>query len=152
MRLIFSTALLALAIGMAVWRGGGPERSFAAILAAMFSLDRIGHLALGESGQSIEQMHAVLDLAALGAMATVMLAARRLWPIWACSLQLLSAVAHWARPLGERVPEIAVRILATAPFLLICLTLILAVAAHRLRLKRRGFDPSWRRWSRRPAM
>ena len=147
MRLLLSNVLLANAIILAWWRGGGPERCFAAILAAMFLLDRLGHFILGDTGVGIERTHAVIDLAPLPAMMAIMVIARRLWPIWACSLQLLSAVAHLARPMDSKIPEIAVRFLAIAPFQLICLTLIGAVIAHRRRLAQRGYDPSWRRWS-----
>ena len=149
MRLILTTALLAFAIVYGWRRGGGPERCVAAILAAMFITDRVSHLLLGDSGTAISRRHAVIDGSGALAMIGVMVAARRLWPIWVSSLQILSAVGHSARAVDADLPEKAVRLLITPPFVLICLSLIVATVVHRQRLRAHGADRSWRR--ERPA-
>lgn len=150
MRLIIGMALLAAVVGLALLRGGAPERYFAFILVAMLLVDRAGHQLLGNDNlAAIHILHLVIDLASFGAMMAVMIAARRIWPIWACSFQLLSLASHVTRALGAKLPAIVPSILGIAPSYGIYLTLVVATLLHARR-KRRGSDPSWRT-SLRPA-
>jgi hypothetical protein len=145
MRLIIYTVLFALVVIYALVRGGGPERLFASILTAMLVVDRVGHAVLGETSRSaINGLHFVIDLGSFAAMMAVMIWSRRFWPIWACSLQLLSLASHVTRMLDARLPPVITAILGIAPNYLICVCLMLGTVLHRLRLRRRGSDPSWR--------
>lgn len=144
-RLIIGLSFVAAATAYGLWRGGGPERWFSGILLAMLAVDRVGHVLLGQDSRAaIEGLHLVIDLAGFGAMAMVMIRARRIWPIWACSLQLLSLVSHATRILNGELPPLIPAILAIAPSYLICASLILGTFSHQRRLRRRGSDPCWR--------
>ena len=149
MRILLSGGLLLLAIGFGWWRGGAPERLFAAILAAIFVLDRIGHALFAGHPSDIANLHLVIDFAALPAIAVIAIEARRFWPIFALSLQLLSASSHVGRFLDQASIQLPVTIGSIVPFPAMCMTLVVGTFAHARRLRRRGYDPSWRRSSAR---
>lgn len=134
-----------LAIGLGFSRGGAPERIFAAILAAMFLLDRAGHLLLaGCPRATIDHMHLVVDLCVFVAMLSVSLATRRYWPLWASSCQLISVFTHLGWALETRLPWAIYLVVDIAPSYLIYLAVICGTWMHRRRLSRRGVDPAWR--------
>ena len=138
-------ALLLLAVLLGLLRGGGPERIIAAVLASMVAIDRVAHeLLTGPDRSSLDQFHLAIDLAGLAAMVAVALSARRYWPLWASSCQLISTLTHLAWLLGTRLPMRVYLVMDIAPSVLISIALILGVVAHRRRLKRRGSDPSWK--------
>jgi hypothetical protein len=152
MRLIIGMGFFALAVGYALLRGGGPERWFAGVQLGMLLIDRAGHGVLGNAAQgAIDNLHLFIDLAGFGGMVLVMIRARRLWPIWACSFQLLSLASHAIRVLSARLPPVIPAILGIAPNYLICVSLIVGTALHQARRRRRGSDPSWRSSSPRAA-
>lgn len=145
MRLIIGMGFFALVVGYALWRGGGPERWVAGILLAMLVLDRAGHLVLGYgSSPAIDGLHLFIDSAGFVGMMMAMIRTRRLWPIWACSFQLLSLASYVTQVLSAQLPPIVPAILAIAPNYLICVSLMVGTILHQVRLRRRGSDPSWR--------
>ena len=153
MRLIIGMGFFAFAVGYGLLRGGGPERWFAGVLVGMLLVDRAGHLLIGDSApEAIDILHLVIDLASFGGMVVVMVRARRLWPIWACSFQLLSLASHATRILSAQLSPVIPAILGIAPNYLICASLIVGTALHQVRRKRRGNDPSWRSSSPRAAV
>lgn len=149
MRLAIGMTFIALAAAIALLRGGAPERWFAYILAGMLVTDRLGHLLIGAENQTaINGLHLIIDLASFGAMMTVMIGARRLWPIWACSFQLLSVASH-ATLIMDQLPAVVPKILGIAPSYGILASLLLGSLLHQARLKRDGKDPPWRSsWQR----
>ena len=150
MRLMLGFGFYAIAIGFALIRGGRPERWFAGVMISMLMIDRLGHLLLGDLNRgAINSLHLVIDLVSFGGMVLVMMRARRLWPIWACSFQLLSLASHATRAMSAKLPPVIPDMLGIAPSYLICASLITGTVLHRARLKRHGNDPSWRSSSRR---
>ena len=147
MGVLLTDGLLFAAIGLALWRGGLPERLFAGVLAAMYILDRVGHAVFGAFPIDIENLHLVIDLAAVPAIAILSTKARRFWPIFALSLQLLSATAHVGRLIDSATMRIPITIASVVPYPLMCITLMAGTIAHARRMRRREFDPSWRRSS-----
>ena len=142
---VFSYLLWFAAIGLGFWRGGSPERVFAAILAAMFLLDRTGHLLLGNRPDlPVDLLHMVIDLAVFVAMCSVSLKARRYWPLWASSCQLISLFTHLGWALETRLPPAVYLVVNIAPSYLIFLSVIGGTLMHRRRMARRGADPSWK--------
>lgn len=145
MLLVLGYLLWFAAIGLGFWRGGGPERIFAAILAAMFLLDKSGHLLLGNRPDlAVDLMHMVVDLAVFMAMGSVSLKARRYWPLWACSCQLISVFTHLGWALQTMLPAAVYHVVDIAPSYLIFLSVICGTITHRRRLAKRGADPSWK--------
>jgi hypothetical protein len=145
MRLVLGLGFFAFAVGFALLRGGAPERWFAAVLVAMLIVDRAGHPFLEATGlASIDTLHLAIDLVSFGAMLLLMVRARRFWPIWACSFQLLSLVSHATPVLSAQLPPVVPAILGIAPNYLICASLVLGTVLHRVRCRRHGSDPPWR--------
>jgi hypothetical protein len=145
MRLILGMGFFTFAVGYALLRGGSPERLFAAVLVAMLLVDRAVHPFL-EAGDTdaIDTLHLAVDLVSFGAMLLVMIRARRFWPIWACSFQLLSLASYATLAMSARLSPAAPAILAIAPNYLICASLMVGTALHRARCRRLGSDPPWR--------
>lgn len=138
-------AFYGIAAGYALWRGGAPERWFAVILVLMLATDRIGHQIIGSTNlEAIDRLHLFIDFASFGAMVLVMVRARRFWPIWACSFQLLSLASHATSLMNAGVPPIIPAVLAVAPSYLLCVSLVLGTVLHQARLRRHGNDPPWR--------
>ncbi|MET0251539.1 MAG: hypothetical protein ABW203_05105 [Novosphingobium sp.] len=145
MRVIIGLAFLGLVVALAFWRGGKPEKLFAAVLLAMLVLDRIGHgLLHHDRPAAIEALHLTIDLTSFVSMMAVMIYARRFWPIWACSFQLLSVSTYPLLVLDARLPTVVQTMLAVAPNYLINATLLVGIVCHQVRLRRFGSDPSWR--------
>ncbi|HSX56568.1 MAG TPA: hypothetical protein VLG14_14780 [Sphingomonas sp.] len=144
-------ALLSLACGFALWRGGGPER-VVALLFVVASIASDNAYAIGQDKYlSVEVGVLAIDLTLLACLVAVMLLANRFWPIAMVSLHGLGVVAHWVRAqeAGMIPPTYnALLSLWSYPMLLI---LVVATIRHRRRRRRHGADRSWRRSSRRPA-
>ena len=142
---IISYCLLFASVTFAFWRGGGPERVFASILSVMFLLDRVGHILLFDRTKvEIDYLHLVIDFAALGAMVVTSLLARRYWPLWATSCQLVSTYSHLGWAFDTRIPQAVYLTMDIAPWYLISLALIWGTHAHKQRIARHGADLSWR--------
>lgn len=138
-------ALLLLAVVLGLVRGGGPERLIAAVLATMVAIDRVAHILLGGfDPTSLDRFHLALDLAGLAAMVAVALNARRYWPLWVCSCQLISVLTHLAWLLGTRLTLRVYLVMDIAPSALISIALIVGVVSHRWRMARRATDPPWK--------
>jgi hypothetical protein len=145
MRLILGMGFFTLTVGFALLRGGAPERSFALVLVGMLLIDRAVHPFLDPSDlAAVDALHLAIDLASFGVMLLVMIRARRFWPIWACSFQLLSLASHATPVMSAQLPPVVPAILGIAPNYLICASLILGTALHLARRKRLGSDPPWR--------
>ena len=137
------TVFVVASIVLGLVLGGGPERIVAGTMAAMFAIDRVAHALFADySPTALDLYHLVLDLAGLAAMVAVALTARRYWPLWACSSQLISLFSHLAWLLGTGLPKPVYLVMDIAPSALISCTVILGTAFHQLRLMRRGTDLS----------
>ena len=142
---IFSYGLLFAAIGFGFWRGGGPERSVASILAAMFLLDRAGHLLLADrNAATFDHLHLTIDAAGFASLVAVSLKARRYWPLWASSCQLISVFTHIGWTLETKLPQAVYLVVDIVPSLLISFALFQGTWMHRRRLTRRKIDQSWK--------
>ena len=137
--------LLIAAIVLGLWRGGGPERIVAVVLIGMIAVDRVAHVLLaGYNPTSLDQFHLVIDLAGFAALVAVALSARRYWPLWASSCQLISVFTHLAWLLKTPLPMQVYLVLDIAPSALISCAVILGTVLHRRRLARHGTDLSWK--------
>lgn len=117
-------ALLAVGAALAVWRGGWPERSVAAIMIAWVAIDRAFHLVFphAETYAAVDLWHLGGDVCGLAAFLWVALKADRIWTLWLCSLQLISVLGHVLRLVDATMFEIVYAIFLRFPFwLAICL-------------------------------
>ena len=135
---------MAWAVAYGAWRGGAPERLFAAILVAMFGFDRAGHLILAADGDSVDRLHVAVDAITLFVMSGVAIEARRWWPLWALASQMLSLLADLAGITEQSLPSFAVVAVSVALYYPIPVALIFGTWAHRRRLRAVGRDRPWR--------
>jgi hypothetical protein len=93
-------AVLLLAVAVALWRGGWPERTAAlAVLAASFASPLV------ESSLFASPEYGILavDLLLLGWLGALALATDRFWPLWATGFHLVGTIIHVARMVDPTV-------------------------------------------------
>lgn len=148
MRIALFLAFLAIAVGYAAWKGGGPERVMAAIAVAMVGSDQLLHLFAPPSFATLDTGHLVIDL--FGAASTVTLAmfAHRFWPMCIAVLHLVPLLAHSSRLIDMALHPAAYLAMQVATSWPVPAILILATWRHQHRLARGENEPSWQISSR----
>ena len=128
---------------LAAWFGGAPERWGVATLVGMLIIHALPYgLFADPIYHSVDVVVLVGDVLALGAFTAIALNAKRIWPLFAASLQIISVLGHFARSVTD-IMGLSYSLLNTVPTTLV-LTLVLSGAAmHQVRLHRRGEDPDW---------
>ncbi|MBL0916143.1 MAG: hypothetical protein IBJ13_11725 [Sphingopyxis sp.] len=149
MRVAIFLLLLAMALGYAAWKGGGPERSMAALLVTMAVADQALHLFIPAKYGMVDIGHFAIDLFAAAATILLALAAHRFWPMMAAVLQTLPLLGHFSRAIDISMHPAAYMTMQVAASWLLPPLLVLATWRHQQRLKRNGSDRSWRNfWHR----
>jgi hypothetical protein len=136
-------AFLLVATGYAAWRGGGPERTMAAIALTMVGADHLLHVFVPPEFASLDTGHLAIDL--FGAAATIALAlfAYRFWPMCIAVLHMLPLLAHTSRMLDARMQPAVYLTMQVATSWPVPLILVLATWRHRQRLAHGKSEPSW---------
>ena len=146
---IVTILLIGIAISFALVKGGPPEKTVAWIILLQVLVGLVGHQLASFHYSKIDVVSALTDFIGLVSFFLVAIFARKAWPLWVTSLQLIALMAHAIRGLDIPIHQIAYAIIRWAPSDLIPMTLIIGTANH-LRKKRRGDNsPSWRSWSKR---
>jgi len=142
-RIALFLAFLAIAVGYAAWKGGGPERVMAGIAAAMVGSDQLLHLFVPANFATLDAGHLVIDL--FGAVSTVLLAmfAHRFWPMCVAVLHLVPLLAHTSRSLDVALHPAAYLTMQVATSWPVPAIVILATWRHQRRLRRGDSEPSW---------
>jgi hypothetical protein len=114
------------------WRfGGTPERAGAAVLAAMVAVTLVGYLLLSSPiFRTVDPVGLSVDLIGLIGFSWIGIVSRRLWPLWAGSLQLLSTGAHFVRALEIPVRPAVYYWMKGVPTLGVIVLLALGTWAH----------------------
>lgn len=144
---VATLALLISAIVFATWLGGSPERAAALIIFLQTLVIVIGHQLVAFRYAKFDLVSAVADTAGLIAFCGVALFARRIWPLWVSSLQLIAIMAHIIRALKIPIDPIAYAITQWAPSDLIPIILICGTANHWRRMRKGVNLPPWLTWS-----
>ena len=141
--LIFGSACFALR-----W-GDSPEKSAAIVMLVMVIVSFSGNILNGYHYVKIDPVGVLSDLSGLAGFVAIALFARRIWPLWASSLQLIAFAAHLTRALEVYIHPTAYAIMRWGPSDLIPVLLI-AGTINCIRRKRRGDNSRpWRNWSER---
>ncbi|WP_156135421.1 hypothetical protein [Novosphingobium malaysiense] len=140
--------LLALAVPVAVWKGGTPERFGAAAILFMWGLQSVGDRILPSGWTSVDTFSFLSDVTGFLAFGYLALEARRIWPLWATSLQILSLSAHFARWADITIHPMVYAVMRGAPTFGALIAILLGVLFHLRRLRRDGSDPAWQIWCR----
>lgn len=143
--IILFYALLVLSVSAAVWMGGAPERTGAAIVIGTLALEWVGRALVPPDFNSIYPVAVIIDAIATASYGALSLYARRAWPIWATALQLLSLTSHFAEGIEPSHPGIYIT-MKSGPTLAVMVVLLLGTIFHRRRLRRFGRDPAWMGW------
>ena len=132
----------------ALARGGAPERIGAAVFLAAALLSLALEQPSGARWNSVELGVLIVDLAVFAGFFMLAVAANRFWPLWMSGMQGVQVFSHFAIALDAKVIPWAywnAQTLWAYPMLVL---LAVATWRHRLRVRRQGADPSWRRFSR----
>ena len=144
---IATLTLLFLAVYLAFWLGESPEKAAAAIILAQVFVNVVGHQTLPFHYAKIDPLSSVADVAGLIGFCGIALFARRIWPLWVSSLQLIAVLAHVARAMDIHIHPVAYAVMKWGPSDLIPVLLILG-SINQWRMRRRGVNSRpWRNWS-----
>ena len=130
----------------AFWKGGGPEKSMAAVLLAMKLCDAAYHAIwdVELDFATTEWFHFTSDILVCAAMVAIALFANRMYTLWMAAFQIIAVNAHLARELVEGIAPIAYVILYIAPSYFQIILLACGIWLHRGRLGRFGPYRDWR--------
>lgn len=143
--IILFYALLVLSVSAALWKGGAPERTGAAIVISTVALEWVGRAFAPPDFNSIYPVALIIDAIATASYGALSLYARRAWPIWATALQILSLTSHFAEGIEPSHPGIYIT-MKSGPTLAVLVVLLLGTIFHRRRLRQFGSDPAWMGW------
>lgn len=139
-------ALLVFSISYSFWRGGEPERLGAAILLAMTLLQAVSSALLPPRIDAVDPVAVIIDGFGVIAFGVIALYARRIWPVWATSLQILSLSSHFAKQLEPGTRGGIYMIMKGAPTLVVAVILLVGTVLHRRRMRTQVTDRAWSRW------
>jgi hypothetical protein len=122
-------ALLVLACGYALWRGGSDERVVAATCLLATVATRFAISPLSVRYTSVEDGLLMIDLIMLAAFVAIALRSSRFWPLWVAALQLTNSMAHLMKAIEWDLLPVAYR--AAAIFWSYPILLILAIGTWR---------------------
>jgi hypothetical protein len=143
--IILFYALLVLSVSAAFLKGGMPERTGAAIIVVALALELVGLTIEPPHLHSIDPVAVTIDALVTLSYGALALHARRVWPIWATALQILSLTSHFAQGIEPSHPGIYIT-MKSGPTLAVLVVLLLGTVFHWRRLRRFGNDPSWTDW------
>jgi hypothetical protein len=144
-RIVFF-ALLILSVAVALWKGDKPERAGALVIVLMTVVQLAWRLFSRRYFNTVDVAAVVVDTVGVIGFGALAVHAKRVWPIWAASLQVLSIASHFAREVDPEVEPVAYFILRSGPTFLVLLVLLLGTILHQRRLRRLGNDPAWTDW------
>lgn len=131
---------LVLACAYAFWRGGGPERSTAAIflIAATATFWRPDALR-----DDVQAVLLAIDIVTLLSLVAIALTANRYWPLYVAALQLLTIAIHGVKAYDDQLPQwmyISANGKLAYPTLIL---LAIGAMRHHHRILRHGSDRGW---------
>lgn len=134
---VLNLSLAILAIAAALFLGGVPERQGAFTIIVMFFIGLFGIHFSGQHFHSVNIPAFLADFSALIGFGLIGVYSKRIWPLWAASLQLLSVGAHFVRALEMPVRPIVYAWMKSGPTWGVILLLIAGTIASYLRRRSR---------------
>lgn len=139
-------SLFLISVVAALWKGGEPERWGVGVVVLAFVVQTTAYAVVPPRFIEVDGVALLVDLIALVGFGAIALNAKRIWPLFAASLQLISALSHFSRFVQIEVTGIAYSLVKSAPTGVVILLLLVGTILHQSRLKRRGYDPAWMDW------
>jgi hypothetical protein len=136
--------VLLLAVGFALWKGGGPERVVGLLFLTAFLASLVTDSPAMVQYFAVELVAALIDILLLVALALLARAANRRWTVVAAGLQLLILAAHAARAINIRQAAFVYMVMTAVWPILQILLLAIGTVLHWRRMSRNGDDPAWK--------
>ncbi|MCJ2178118.1 hypothetical protein [Novosphingobium album (ex Hu et al. 2023)] len=143
--------ILILSVGLGLWKGGAPERTGALVFVAMALVQAAVMSVIPSHFVKVDPDSLMTDLIGFLGFGYLALEARRFWPIWATSLQILSLSAHFVRWADIGIHPLVYAVMRGGPTFGAAIAILIGTLSHWRRLHRHGFDASWQTWSRHAA-
>jgi hypothetical protein len=138
--------IAAVSIGLALWKGGQPERLAAGIFILASFLQTTLYQFAEPRLLEVDLVGVLADLVLTSGIVAIALNAKRAWTIWASALQLLTLSSHFPRSLDSEIMARAYAILSSAPTGVMLVLLIIGTIGHQRRLMKNGSDADWVDW------
>ena len=139
-------ALFTVSVLFALAKGGWPERLGAAAYLALASVQIGVSFILPFFYDKVDGVGFFADLLSLAAFGAIALSAKRIWPLWAASLQLLAIASHFARWAQIAIEPYVYSLMKTVPTASTLVAMAVGTYFHQRRLKKFGYDPDWVNW------
>ncbi len=136
-------SILLIAVGLAAWRGGAPERAGASFILSTVLIQSIAYASVPTRFWEVDPVALLADSILFVGFGAIALNAKRIWPLFAAGFQLISLSAHFARQVEDDVIALAYATMKVVPTSLVLLLLILGTLFHQRRLKKNGQDLAW---------
>lgn len=143
LRIIFFNILYVGTSGVALAKGGWPERIGALVLIADFQLSHLMIKPLAFRYSGVEWPMFAVDMAAFLSLYALSVISTRYWPIWMAALQGCVMLSHLIGLRPDIIPAAYGNFVVIWSYLLLVI-LFAATARHRARLSRYHCDPAWR--------
>ncbi|MDC0886676.1 hypothetical protein OAS19_02665 [Altererythrobacter sp.] len=132
--------------GIALLKGGGPERATALTLLAMLWVDDIYHMLVGPhyALEAVDAWHMFVDLSVLAALIGIALRANRLYPLALAAAQIVAFTAHIARLAVEQMSSLSYYLLYVMPSYFQLIILAIGIWRHFQRVREIGPYRAWR--------
>lgn len=127
----------------AMRKGGGPERTVAAMLLAAALATLAVRSDFAERYHSVSSAVLIIDIILFGGLTIVATKANRQWPIILASLQGVTLLGHLGKALNPELWRLGYAVMIAAPVLPGIVVLALGTWRHRRRLAKNGVDASW---------
>lgn len=138
--------LIIVTVLLTAWKGGAPERLGAAVLVAMVVMSKISTAIDQRAYVQVDSTALVQDIFAVVCFGVLAIYSRRVWPIWATSLQLLSFFSHLARAVQLDLPPLAYALMKTLPTFFATVVVMTGTLAHWKRMRENQFVSDWKHW------
>lgn len=127
---------------------GAPERAGALVFVLMAAVQALVMHFFPSHFVRVDPDSLITDLIGFAGFGYLALEARRFWPLWATSLQVLSLSAHFARWADIGIHPMVYAVMRGAPTFGVAIAIFIGTLLHLQRLRRHGCDLSWQNWSR----
>jgi len=134
---------LTFVVGLALWKGGAPERCGALVFVLMALLQYTGRLFFERVFDAVDPLAVTVDVVALSGFTLIALQANRTWPFFIAAMQLLSCASHFGRDISSKVEPLVYALLAYGPTTAAIAVLLIGVLAHLARVRRGFIIPGW---------
>ncbi len=136
MTFVILNMLLALsAIALAAIFGGRPERQGSLVVGCMAVVATVGQFTVRREYMSVDPVGLSQDAIAFLCFSYIGINSKRIWPLWAAALQLLSVGAHGVRALKIPVEPVVYAWMKTGPTWGVLLLLIIGTLLHLRRTR-----------------